>query len=153
LQYTRINIVEHTTVNIKNVLFIYLDSPDHFFTCLTTQGKNIHRGEALEEAVKKTRTKVTQLVRKVGISRGTYYNHIEDPKLSYEMLEAYGKVLKYDFTQVIPQMPKYVIDEPEDSYGKPATLEEAIRQIDHWKDKYINLLEQYKDLIEKKQEG
>jgi hypothetical protein len=129
-------------------VFIYLHSTGHFFTSLTTKNRNIHRGEALEEAVKKTRTKVTQLVKKVGVSRGTYYNHIQDPKLSYEILEAYGKVLKYDFTQVIPQMPKYIFDEPEDTYGKPNNLEEAIRQIDYWKDKYISLLERYNSLIE-----
>lgn len=129
-------------------MFIYLHTPDYFFTSLSTKSRNIHRGEALEEAVKKTRTKVTQLVKRVGVSRGTYYNHIEDPNLGYEILEAYGKVLKYDFTQVIPQMPKYAIADPEESYGKPVTLEEALRRIDYWKDKYIDLLERYSRLIE-----
>lgn len=93
--------------------------------------------------------KVTQLVKQMGISRGTYYNHIADPKLPLELLEQYGKVLRYDFTQDIPQMKKYSLEEPEAYYGQPATLEEAIRQRDYYREKYYTLMEQYHKVVEK----
>ena len=87
----------------------------------------------------------------MGISRGTFYNHKEDPELSYDQLEQYGKILSYDFSQDLSGMQKYVLEEPVEPYGEPKTLEEAIRQRDYWKkesdrwkDKYIQLLEQEK---------
>ena len=87
----------------------------------------------------------------MGISRGTFYNHKEDPELSYDQLEQYGKILSYDFSQDLSGMQKYVLEERVELYGEPKTLEEGIRQGDYWKkesdrwkDKYIQLLEQEK---------
>ena len=63
---------------------------------------------------------------------------------------AYGKAIKHDFTEEFPEMPKYVVEDPDQDYGKKLTLEEAIRQRDQWKDKYLELLEKYNRLIEEK---
>ena len=120
----------------------------YFFTLLKTKGKHIHRGEILQAAVKKSKLKITQVVKKVGISRGTFYNHIEDPNLPFDILEKYGKALAYDFTTEIPEMTKYAFEEPAEMYGQPSTIEEAIKQRDYWKDKYIALLEKHQRLIE-----
>ena len=79
----------------------------------------------------------------MGISRGTFYNHVEDPNLPFEILERYGKVLGYDFTADIPEMTKYTFEEPVEIYGPPSTLEEAIKQVDYWRNKYIALLEKH----------
>jgi predicted RNase H-like HicB family nuclease len=49
-------------------------------------------------------------------------------------------------------MPKYLLEEPEEQYGKPKTLEEAIRILEQWKNKYLELLEKYNRLIEEKME-
>jgi AcrR family transcriptional regulator len=120
----------------------------HFFTQLKTKGKHIHRGEVLQVAVRKHKLKITQVVKKLGISRGTFYNHVEDPNLSFEILERYGKALGYDFTADIPEMAKYTFEEPSEIYGQPSTLEEAIKQGEYWKNKYIALLEKHQRLIE-----
>ena len=84
----------------------------------------------------------------MNISRGTYYNHKDDPGLSFEILEQYGKVLGYDFTNDFSEMQQYIFEEPTPPYGEPSTLEEATRQRDYWrsqadlwKNKYIQLLE------------
>lgn len=132
-------------------MYIFLYKCVYFFTFLKTKGKNIHRGEVLQAAVKKSPHSVTQLVKRMGISRGTYYNHKEDPNLPFEDLEKYGKVLGYDFTEDFPEMQKYVVEESVVTYGEPKTLGEAIKQRDYWrkeadqwKDKYIKLLEEVK---------
>jgi hypothetical protein len=116
------------------------------------KGKYKHRGEALQAAVKKSRIKITQLVKRMNISRGTFYNHKEDANLPLETLEQYGKVLNYDFTNDFPEMQKYTLEEPEAPYGEPTTLKEANKQINYWrnqadvwKSKYIRLLEEMKD--------
>ena len=125
----------------------------YFFTLLKTKGKHIHRGEVLQAAVKKNKLKVTQVAKKVGISRGTFYNHIIDPHLPFDILERYGKALGYDFTADIPEMTKYTLEEPAEIYGQPSTIEEAILQRDYWKDKYIALLEKHQRMIEEGQGG
>ena len=123
----------------------------YFFTLLKTKGKHTHRGETLQTAVKKSPLNITQLVKRMGISRGTFYNHKDDPNLPFEILEQYGKVLGYDFTNDFPEMQKYVVEEPIAPYGEPKTLDEAIKQRDYWrsqadlwKNKYIQLLEEMK---------
>lgn len=116
---------------------------------MKTKGKQIHRGEILDTVVKRSNIKVTTLVKRMHISRGTYYNHKVDPNLPLEILKQYGVILKYDFTADIPEMQKYNLEEPVAPYGEPSTLEEAIQQRDYWKqeadkwkDKYIGLLEE-----------
>jgi hypothetical protein len=87
-------------------------------------------------------------VKKVGINRSTFYNHIEDPSLGFDVLERYGMAIGYDFTADIPEMPKYTVEEPVEMFGQPSTIEEAIQQSDYWKNKYIVLLEKHQRLIE-----
>lgn len=117
---------------------------------MKTREKYKHRGEILQAAVNKTQFRVIELARRMHISRGTFYNHIQNPNLSFELLERYGRILDYDFTNDFPEMEKYTVDEPIVPYGEPATLDEAIRQRDTWKDKYLRILEKYNKLIEDK---
>lgn len=133
----------HFYVQCKFTPYIFLYTPDIFFNLLKTKEKNIHRGEILEEAVRRSPLKITQLVKRMGISRSSYYNHIADPHLPFETLEQYGKVLQYDFTQDFPSMARYAFEEEVAPYGEPSTLEEAVQQRDYWKNKYLVLLEEY----------
>ncbi len=130
-------------------MYIFLYTCVYSFTILKTKGKYKHRGEVLQAVVNKNSTNITQLVKRMGISRGTYYNHIQDPDLPFDLLERYGKILDYDFTNDFTEMHKYTLEEPSAPYGEPSTLEEAIKQrdywrsqTDHWKNKYIQLLEE-----------
>ena len=121
----------------------------HSFISLKTKQKTIHRGEVLQTAVNKSDLSITQIARKAGYSRSSYYHHISDPLLSYEILEAYGKVISYDFTEDFPEMHKYMMQDPSEAYAQ-LTLEEAVKQRDLWKEKYIILLEKYNTLIEER---
>ena len=134
----------------NKLLYIFLDSAVYFFTLLKTKEKHTHRGEVLKAAVRKVSFKITLLTKRMGISRGTYYNHIEDPNLSFELLERYGKIIKYDFTADFPEMQKYAMEESVENYGAPTTFEEAVSQMNYYKEKYFQLLEKYTSLIEPK---
>jgi hypothetical protein len=114
---------------------------------------HIHRGQILQTAVDATRLKKEDVAEKAGYSRASYYKHVQEPELDYHILAAYGKALKYDFTEELPEMPKYVLSEPDESYGKALSLDEALRQRDHWRDKYLELLEKYNGLIEQRMKG
>jgi CO dehydrogenase/acetyl-CoA synthase alpha subunit len=119
----------------------------YFFTLLKTKERNIHRGALLDTAVRENAANITQMVKKMGISRGTFYNHVKDPNLSYEQLAKYGKVIKHDFSQDLPEMKKFVLEDMEVPYGTPKTLEEAIEQRDYWRERYYKKAEECNRLI------
>jgi len=131
-------------------LYIFLVVGGNSFTTLRVKEKNKHRGEILQAVVHKSSISISQLAKRLGISRGTYYNHIQDNELPFEIIEKYGRVLKYDFTNDFPNMHKYVVEEPLENYGPPKNLKEAILQITFYKEKYFILLEKYNKLIEEK---
>jgi hypothetical protein len=131
-------------------MFIFLHINVNFFNPVSTSKKHIHRGQLLENAIKASRLNIEFVAKKAGYSRASYYKHKEDNNLEYHILAAYGKALKHDFTEELPEMPKYLVEEPEEQYGKAPTLQEAVKQRDKWKEKYYELLEKYNRLIEEK---
>ena len=112
----------------------------------------MNRGQVLATAVEASGLGKEEVANKAGYSRSAYYKHIENPNLDYHILIIYGKAIKYDFTEEFPDMPKYLLEEPEEAYGKPKTLEEAIKIMELWKNKYLELLEKYNRLIEARME-
>ena len=112
----------------------------------------VNRGQLLAAAVEATGLNKEVVAKKAGYSRSAYYKHIENPELDYYILMAYGKAIKHDFTDELPDMPRYMLEEPDEIYGRPKTLEEALILLDQWKNKYLELLEKYKGLIEEKVE-
>jgi hypothetical protein len=114
-----------------------------FLYFLQKGGKYTHRGEVLKEAVKKSRYKISRLIKLARISRGTYYNHIQNADLSFEKLEMYGKIINYDFSADFPDMQRYIVSEPASHYDPlPNTIEEAIKEI-------VRLREKCRELTEK----
>ncbi len=109
-----------------------------------------HRGHILQHAVEATRFKKEDIAAKAGYTRSSYYKHIQDPDLPFHILTSYGKALKIDFTDDLPEMPKYVIEEQDTVYTQGMTIGDLHKQIEYWKDKYIELLEKYNKLIEEK---
>ena len=107
-----------------------------------------NRGQILAAAVEATGLNKEDVAIKAGYSRSSYYKHIDNPDLEFHILIAYGRAIKHDFTEEFPDMPKYLMEDPEETYSQPLSLEEAIRQRDSWKDKYIILLEKYNKMME-----
>lgn len=108
-----------------------------------------HRGEILLSTVKKKRIKVSDLSQRVKLSRSTFYNHTKQKNLSYELLAMYGKAIGHDFTEDLSDMPDYLLEEEEPLYNTPTTLDEALKIIEQWKNKFIKLSIQYQDLVTK----
>ena len=121
-------------------------------TPLKSKRTRLHRGQVLASVVNALRLKKEKVAIKAGYSRSSYYKHILNPDLDFHILIAYGRAMQHDFTEEFPEMPKYLLEDPEENYGKTPTLEEATRQRDHWKDKYLELLEKYNRLIEERME-
>ena len=119
---------------------------------VTRKKTKLNRGQVLAAAVEASGLGKEEAAKRAGYTRSAYYKHIENPNLDDHILIAYGKAIKYDFTEEFPGMPKYMMEEPDDAYGRPKTIEEAIKMIDLWKHKYVELLEKYNRLIEERME-
>jgi hypothetical protein len=109
-----------------------------------------HRGEVLQTVVTESGLSITALVKRVGYSRSSYYNHIFDPQLDFGILDQYGKVLKHDFSTNFPEMSNQLLQEDTEEYNKPTTIEQATRMAEKWKGKYYALLEKYHELLEER---
>lgn len=133
-------------------MYLFLHIVLDFFTSVTRKRTKLNRGQVLATAVEASGLGKEEVANKAGYSRSAYYKHIENPNLDYHILIIYGKAIKYDFTEEFPDMPKYLLEEPEEAYGKPKTLEEAIKIMELWKNKYLELLEKYNRLIEARME-
>ena len=117
---------------------------------MTKKKTKLNRGQILAAAVEASGLGKEEAAKKAGYTRSAYYKHIENPNLDDHILIAYGKAIKYDFTEEFPDMPKYMMEEPEEAYGKPKTIDEAGKIIELWKNKYLELLEKYNRMIEER---
>lgn len=113
---------------------------------------NTDRGQALAAVVAASGVNVEDVAKKANYTRGAYYKHVKKSDLEFHILAEYGKALRYDFSDEFPEMPKYMLEEPDEIYGKPETLDEAIQMLSQLKNKYTDLLEKYKNLMEEKVE-
>ncbi len=117
---------------------------------MQTKKKAIDRGNILEAIAKKSELTIEQIAKKAGYERPSYYKHIKNPNLSFNILERYGKALKYDFTEDFPAMPKYsLLDIPVGLSSKPSSLKEALEELEDLNYKYIEVMEKYTELLEK----
>jgi hypothetical protein len=106
----------------------------------------VHRGQLLKKAVKSSGIPITTLIKRVGYSRTSYYNHIDDKDLPLDTIAQYGKALGIDFSINIPQIKEL----KNFIYKPPLNLEDAIQEINYWKDKYYEVLEKYNFSIEQR---
>ena len=111
-----------------------------------------HRGQALAAAVNASGTNVEDVAEKAGYTRSAYYKHVKRADLDFHILIEYGKAMRFDFSDEFPDMPKYLLQEPDEIYGAPETLEQAKLMINQLKNKYTDLLEKYNVLMEEKVE-
>lgn len=128
----------------------------YFFIILNSSKKNTHRGQLLKHLVEENGISVSKLVKKVGISRSSFYNHIEDPDLPVDILIKYGQVLHVNILDMIAPMSGQVMSEAVYYYPmeeEPKDLKEANLIIQSLRKKYIALLEENKFLLRQLKEN
>lgn len=113
--------------------------------------KNKNRGQLLKQLVADNGISISKLVKKVGISRSSFYNHIEDPNLSVDILIKYGQILHVDILELITDKNDLQMKDAISYYPleeEPKDLREATLIIQSLRKKYTTLLEKYNQLLE-----
>jgi len=107
----------------------------------------LKQGEILERLVRRDRMGISELSRKLHVSRRTIYNWFGQDRIGHEVIWQVGKLLGQDLSSSFPEaFPKY--SEPT---RQPAEASKQIgsdsNSVYFWMNKYIHLLEKYNDLL------
>ena len=100
----------------------------------------LHKGEIIKKAVYQSGYSITKLAKDLGKSRRWVYQLFENSNVSTDVVLAIGNVIYHDFSELIQVMPK-----SSETNGVNTPNSTNI----FWKDKYVNLLEEYNDLLKK----
>ena len=103
-----------------------------------------HKGKILEKAVRQSGMPLTKLSKKMDKSRRWIYNAFENENLSIDYIIEIGNIIHYDFSNDMEDLKNY--KDAVDHFGTPPNS----NQTDYWKNKYLNLLEKYNQLLESK---
>lgn len=111
----------------------------------------IHRGEIVQKAVRESGISVVKLAERIGMSRRNVYNLFENDKLNWDVIKKVGKVIHHDFRKEFEElnqetMMTMVGDLEAPSYKKyDHTM--FMEELNYWKTKCIELLEQNNQLL------
>ena len=106
-----------------------------------------HRGEIIEQAIRKSGYPITKVADKIGKSRRWMYLMFDNPSVSYEVIIKIGKIIHHDFSKEIAELktniPGIFMESPE-PYGNAKDKDAA-----YWRQKYYDLLEEYNAFLKK----
>ena len=107
---------------------------------------HIHRGKLLKSIIDRSNISIFDLSRTLSYSIDAIHHHIEMETLDFKLLLAYGEVLKYDFSVDFPEM-ALSLAAKESPHAAVMSYNELLKDRDHWKLKYIELLEKHNELL------
>jgi hypothetical protein len=113
----------------------------------------IHQGKTIEQIIRRSGNSFTRVARLSKVSRRSVYNWFSQPKLNPLIIHKIGCVINHDFSIEFPDL-----FSPEDfQVGNNLALPEKTEnkrnleeEIAMWKDKYIEILERYNELLSEK---
>ncbi|WP_448104450.1 hypothetical protein [Pedobacter panaciterrae] len=111
-------------------------------------------GEILERAVRRQEISISEVSKRMNVSRRTLYNWFGQQTLDKSLLYAIGIIIRHDFAEEFGadfNTPNHLVTEKNE--GNPGEFETSISAevTRYWMLKYINLLEEYNQLIDKAQ--
>ncbi|MDB5287183.1 MAG: hypothetical protein JWR05_2132 [Mucilaginibacter sp.] len=110
---------------------------------------DINCGQIVEKVVKMDAMSISEISRKLNVSRRTLYNWFESKNLSPEIIEKIGLVIDHDFSEEFPEI--FPINKGlkngEYNITNQQTKENISDPIYYWMDKYIKLLERFNEVL------
>jgi transcriptional regulator with XRE-family HTH domain len=114
-----------------------------------------HRGEFVSNIVRQSGMSITEVAKRVGITRTQLYNWFKRDDLDWQPIYRIGLIVKYDFSINYPEIKPYKAgilidknDTGEKSNGS-FSYEQAIQELNKWRDIAYRAQE---DLLQSRQE-
>lgn len=107
---------------------------------------NEHYGEIVEKIIRRNGYSISDLARIMNVNRRSIYSWFKQPRLKTEIIFKIGCALKRDLSTEFPDLFssndfQNPFNDKEDGYTVLSADEQV--KVNYWKDKYIDLLEQY----------
>lgn len=109
-----------------------------------------HYGEIIERTIRRNGYSISELARLTKVNRRSIYNWFNQPKFKPDIIFKIGCALKHDFSNEFPEL--FSAEDFQQAFANSKLinteiLAEEIEKINYWKDKYINLLEEYNHML------
>jgi len=111
---------------------------------------NKHYGEIIERTIRRNGYSISELARLTKVNRRSLYNWFNQPKFKPDIIFKIGCALKHDFSIEFPEL--FSTEDFQRAFANSKLMDaevlaEEIEKINYWKDKYINLLEEYNTML------
>ena len=103
-----------------------------------------HHGQIVERVVRNKGFNITALAKGLSISRRSLYNRFQSDNIKRDIIYAIGVIIRHDFSKEFPELfdeEQMIVEENPDDYAEDAESNQS------YKEKYLNLLESYNDLL------
>lgn len=102
-----------------------------------------HHGQILEQSVRKAHIGISEIARKLDISRKTIYNWFETKKISVDILKKVGNIIGHDFSVELPNEFSCEEERLANRFDNPKSTNTVIKndEVYYWMERYIRLLE------------
>ncbi|MFC6101863.1 helix-turn-helix domain-containing protein [Olivibacter domesticus] len=109
-----------------------------------------HYGEIIERTIRRNGYSISELARLMKVNRRSIYNWFNQPKFKPDIIFKIGCALKHDFSNEFPEL--FSSEEFQNAFSNHKLLNSELlfeerQKINYWKDKYINLLEEYNQIL------
>ncbi|HEY1056316.1 MAG TPA: HTH domain-containing protein [Emticicia sp.] len=106
----------------------------------------MQNGEIVELVIRRNHISISELSRKLKVSRRSIYNWFTQESLSREIIYKIGEVLNHDFSAEFPDM--FDRTTLHNNQRKVMDIDaEELESVNYWRNKYITLLEKHNDFL------
>ena len=125
----------------------YLDNDSCTFG--TSECIDLHYGQIVERIVRRDHMGISEIARKLNVSRRTLYNWFETKKLNLDIICQIGFVIGHDFSKEFPEaFAKRINSVNADRSFDALSIKDQPRDATYyWMDKYIKLLEKFNEVL------
>jgi len=116
-------------------------------TAGSSSGSNHNFGRIVERVVRRDRMGISELARRLKVSRRTIYNWFEMERLSIDIISKIGFVIGHDFSDEFPE--EFANADNHMAADSVAQIqgEQPNNAIYYWMDRYIKLLEKFNEVL------
>jgi hypothetical protein len=107
----------------------------------------LHYGQIIERTIRRKGYSISEVARFVKVNRRSVYYWFEQQYLKKDIIYQIGLCLKHDFSVEFPHLFKSEDFEQNRADKSPADLAGEQQIQDYWKNKYLEVLEKYNDLL------
>lgn len=106
----------------------------------------MNNGEIVEHVIRRNNISISELSRRLRVSRRSIYNWFTQKNLSYDIILQIGEVLDYDFSSDFPDKLNGRKSNSSQVYQGDFQMNDLQNSANYWRNKYINLLEKYNEV-------